>query len=534
MSRDEFADAAGGNPLPVIYRERRGRQAVVSEPDSRIPAARGGRARSRRRALLNLDISLDSVYHSAVSARWTRTRRIHAHTYGRIMTATYRIRKGLDLPITGGPRQVIEDGPVCTRVAVLGPDYVGMRPTMAVAVGDRVALGQVLFEDKKQPGVVHTSPGAGKVLAIHRGAKRALQSVVIELAADADPFPGPPPDVAPDQLTRDQVQDQLVRSGLWVSFRTRPYSRTPAPGSVPHSIFVNAMDTNPLAADPQVVLAGREEGFRAGLTGLSKLTDGPVYLCKAQGAAIGGEGMPGVEVVEFVGPHPAGLSGTHIHLLDPVGPAKTVWTVNYQDVAAMGNLFLTGQLSVERVVSLGGPRACRPRLLRTRAGAWLSELLAGEIEEGDVRIVSGSVLHGRTAAGPVDFLGRFHLQISVLAEGRKRELLGWQMPGWGKFSVKPVFASVLRRRKEFDMTTNMGGGARAMVPFGSYEKVMPLDMLPTHLLRALIVEDTETAQQLGCLELDEEDLALCTFVSPGKYDFGPILRRNLETIEREG
>ncbi len=447
------------------------------------------------------------------------------------MVERIKIKKGLDLPIAGAPEQTISDGPAVGQVAVVGPDYHQMRPTMMVQEGDAVKLGQVLFEDKKNPGVVYTAPGAGTVAAINRGAKRALQSVVIELSgSDEDAF-----EVHANlaDLSREQVRDALVAAGLWPALRTRPYSKVPEIDSAPHSLFVTAIDTNPLAADPRVVLNAHQEDFNKGLTALAKLTDGDVFVCQAVGgSALAGNGK--VQTAEFGGPHPAGLVGTHIHFLDPVGADKTVWYINYQDVIAVGKLLSTGKLWVERVVALGGPAVNKPRLLRTRLGARISDLLAGETAEGEKRVISGSVLSGRAAAGPFDFLGRYHLQISVLAEGREREFLGWQKPGFDKFSIKNVFAAKLSPGKLFNFTTSTEGSERAMVPIGSYESVMPLDILPTFLLRALIVGDTDQAQALGCLELDEEDLGLCTFVCPGKYEYAPMLRHNLERIEKEG
>ena len=441
------------------------------------------------------------------------------------------IKKGLDLPIAGAPEQVIEDGPAIGQVAVLGLDSIDLRPTMAVSEGDAVKKGQLLFEDKRTPGVRYTSPASGKVIGVHRGAKRTLLSVVIEVAGDEEERFAQHKRTAPDQLSRQQVRETLVASGLWPALRTRPYSRVPVPDSAPHSIFVTAMDTNPLAADPQVVLRGHEDDFAMGLTILGKLTDGPVYVCKAPGASISADGA---QVVEFAGPHPAGLPGTHIHFLDPVGAAKTVWYIGYQDVVACGKLFATGSLWTERVVALGGPQVEQPRLLHTRQGACLSELTAGQLKPGENRVIAGSVLAGRVASDPLDFLGRYHAQVSVLVEGREREFLGWQKPGVDKFSIKNVFASKLLPSQLFDFTTSTEGSDRAMVPIGSYEQVMPLDILATLLLRALLVEDTDRAQALGCLELDEEDLGLCTFACPGKYEYGPILRQSLARIEREG
>ena len=447
---------------------------------------------------------------------------------------TIKIKKGLDLPITGACEQVIEEGAQVTRVAVMGPDYIGMRPAMAVKEGDRVKLGQVLFEDKLTAGVRYTSPGAGTVEAVNRGAKRALLSVVVRLDGDEEESFDEHAGTAPGQLTREQARDGLLASGLWTALRTRPFSKVPEPDTVPSSIFVTAIDTDPVAADPAVVIAGREEDFSNGLTVLGKLTDGELFVCSGRGQALPGGEASQVTQAEFDGPHPAGLAGTHIHFLDPVGPEKTVWYVDYQEVMAIGRLFTGGRLSVERVVAFGGPAVKRPRLLRTRLGAKISELVGGELADGEVRVVDGSVLNGRRTEEALDYLGRYSKRVSALVEGREREFLGWQKPGFDKFSVKNVFASRLLGKRSFDLTTNAGGSPRAMVPIGSYEKVMPMDIIPTFLLRALITGDTDQAQALGCLELDEEDLGLCTFVCPGKYDYGPMLRANLEKIEKEG
>ena len=445
-----------------------------------------------------------------------------------------RINKGLDLPITGSPQQQIREGPAVDTVAVLGPDYVGMRPTMSVEVGERVKEGQVLFSDKKTPGVLYTSPACGEVLAVNRGAKRALQSVVVRVAGEDRETFSQYSESQIEQLSAEEVRDNLVRSGLWTAFRTRPFSKVPAPESTPRSIFVSAMDTNPLAARAEVILAEAADDFVLGLKVLCRLTSGKVFVCKRPGAAIPGGDLSAVEMVEFDGPHPAGLPGTHIHFLDPAGREKTVWHLNYQDAAAIGSLFVTGRLDPRRVISLAGPAVKNPRLIRTRLGASIDQLVEGELADGDNRVVSGSVLSGHTSEGPLAFLGRYHLQVSALLEGRQRKFFGWVMPGLDQFSIKNVFASALAPAKRFPLTTEVHGGPRAIVPIGAYEKVMPLDILPTFLLRALEVDDVEQAEALGCLELDEDDLALCTFVCPGKADFGVMLRRNLTIIEKEG
>jgi Na+-transporting NADH:ubiquinone oxidoreductase subunit A len=445
-----------------------------------------------------------------------------------------KIRRGLDLPISGAPEQTIADGPEIRSVAVIGADYHGMKPTMAVQVGDKVKLGQLLFTDKKTEGVRYTAPAAGTVAAINRGARRVLQSVVIDVEGDeAESFAQYDAD-ALASLSDEQVRENLVSSGLWTALRTRPYSKVPAIDSKPNSIFVTAMDTNPLSANPEQIIAEKRDDFVNGLTLLSRLTEGTVFVCKAEGAEVFTGNNSRVSSQEFSGVHPAGNAGTHIHHLDPVSATKTVWTIGYQDVVAVGQLFTTGQLDTNRVVALAGPQVENPRLVRTRLGASLEELTAGQLKAGENRVISGSVFGGRTAAGAFAFLGRYSNQVSVLAEGRGRDMLHYLRAGFDRFSTLGIYISSLMPGKKYDFDTTTNGSERAMVPVGNYERVMPLDILPTQLLRALIVGDTDMAQKLGCLELDEEDLALCTYVCAGKYEYGPILRNNLTRIEKEG
>jgi len=447
-----------------------------------------------------------------------------------------KLKKGFNIPITGAPEQLIQPGPAITTVALIGGDYIDLIPSVLVNEGDRVKLGQPLFTDKKTAGVRYTAPGSGVVTAIHRGAKRVLQSVVIRLEGDEEETFNRYGQQQLIQLSAAQVQENLLASGLWTALRTRPYSKVPAPDSKPHSIFVTAMDTNPLALQPEVVINEYHEDFANGLSVIAQLTEGPVFVCKSPETTILTPPSERLKIAEFSGPHPAGLVGTHIHFLDPVSATKTVWYLNYQDVIAIGKLFTTGRLWVERIIALGGPPVLKPRLLRTRLGANTNDLLLGELQDVECRAISGSVLSGRRAAGWASYLGRYHTQLSVLAEGREREFLGWIMPGKNKFSILNVFLSSLSRAtRKFALTTTQNGSPRAMVPVGNnYEQVMPLDILPTQLLRSLLVGDTEMAQSLGCLELDEEDLALCSFVCVGKYDYGPVLRKNLTQIEKEG
>ncbi|MFA0195570.1 Na(+)-translocating NADH-quinone reductase subunit A [Vibrio artabrorum] len=443
------------------------------------------------------------------------------------------IKKGLDLPIAGTPSQVINDGKSITKVALLGEEYVGMRPTMHARVGDEVKKGQVLFADKKNPGVVFTSPASGKVIEVNRGAKRVLQSVVIEVAGNEQITFNSYEANQLTSLDRETVKTQLVESGAWTALRTRPFSKVPAIDSETQAIFVTAMDTNPLAAEPELIINEQSDAFVAGLDLLSTLTNGKVYVCK-KGTSLPRSGQSNVEEHVFDGPHPAGLAGTHMHFLYPVNAQNVAWSINYQDVIAFGKLFLTGEIYSERVVSLAGPVVNNPRLVRTQIGASLEELTDNELMPGEVRLISGSVLSGVHASGPHAYLGRYHQQVSVLREGRDKELFGWAMPGKNKFSVTRSFLGHMFKGQLFNMTTTTNGSDRAMVPIGNYEKVMPLDMEPTLLLRDLCAGDVDSAQALGALELDEEDLALCTFVCPGKYEYGQLLRECLDTIVKEG
>ncbi|MFV1972499.1 MAG: Na(+)-translocating NADH-quinone reductase subunit A [Thiohalobacterales bacterium] len=448
----------------------------------------------------------------------------------------FTIKQGLDIPIDGKPEQRIHDAPPVTRVALVGADYHSRKrlPTMLVQEGDRVKLGQPVARGKALTDVVATAPGSGIVEKINRGERRFLQSIVIRLEGnDEETFNAyKVADLA--GLNRKQIVENLIVSGLWLALRTRPYSLIADPDTEPDAIFVTAIDTHPLAADPAVIIGEAQQDWLNGLALLSKLTDGKVHVCKAPGAGIPVCEDPSVVETEFQGPHPAGLVGTHIHLLAPVSAEHSIWHVGYQDAIAMGRLFTTGKLPIERIVALCGPAISNPRLVRTRLGASTTELVGNDLRGNDCRVVSGSILSGRRAVEWAAYLGRFHNQVTVLAEGRKRIFLRWLRLGSDFYSSTPIYLGGAGKRRSFPLTTSENGSPRAMVPIGSYERVMPLDILPTQLLRSLVVRDTETAQLLGCLELDEEDLALCSFVCPGKHDFGPILRENLEKIMKEG
>ena len=449
----------------------------------------------------------------------------------------FTIKKGLDVPIAGAPSNEISQH-VPKTVALIGYDYVGMKPTMNVTEGDVVIKGQPVFEDKKRVGVIYTAPASGKVIAINRGERRVFESLVIEVDPNGEETEFKrfnSSELA--NLDSETVEAQLIISGEWTAFRTRPYSRSPDIGARPDALFVTAIDTNPLAFDPMILISEESQAFNDGLAVLSTLTP-KTYVCHHGNADIPKltQTAPNnvTEYHGFVGKHPAGLAGTHIHFLHPLSRGVTVWTIGYQDVIAIGKLFTTGRLFTRRLISLAGPVVNQPHLIATERGASLNELTDGQLQAGDNRVISGSVLSGRKVIAPTAYLGRFHDQVSVLAEGHERPAFHYLSTGKNRFSALPIYISQFFKDKKYNFTSTTNGSPRAMVPIGVFEKVMPQDYLPTQLLRALIVEDIVTAVDLGVLELDEEDPALCTFVSPGKYEFGDILRDNLTRIEQEG
>ena len=412
-----------------------------------------------------------------------------------------RIRCGLDVAVEGRPDGVqITEGPPVRSVGILGRDLRGLRPRLRVGVGDHVALGDVLLEDRAWPTRVVTSPGSGVVSHIARGERRRLSNIVITLGGDEQrTFPSHDRGDLAD-LPRQQVVDRLLASGLWTALRRRPFSEVPLPGDVPAALFVTAMDTRPLALDVEAIVEDARQPFLDGLAVLGRLTEGPLYLCRAPGSEVPAGDERRASVMEFMGPHPAGLVGTHIHELHPVGRTRSAWYVGYQDAIAIGRLFTTGRLVVERIAGLAGPCVRRPRLVRTRQGASIDDLLQGELDGRPARRIAGCVLYGHEAVGTQAWLGLRQDTVAVIPQA----------------------------------AASLQGVPGPLVPVAAHSRVFPFDLPAVPLLRALLAGDIERAEALGCLELDAEDLALSTYICPSKSDYGALLRRTLETLAREG
>jgi Na+-transporting NADH:ubiquinone oxidoreductase subunit A len=445
-----------------------------------------------------------------------------------------KIRRGLDLPIHGAAdgATVVERLDI-EHVGLVPGESVGMKCRPLVEVGAKVEIGSPLYVDRRDPDVVHTSPASGTVTAIHRGERRVVQSIVIRRDGKNSAVAFDVPRL--EKADGAAVRQALLGSGLWGALRQRPFDVVPRHDAVPGAIVVTAIDTRPLAPTPRSVLAGREAAFRAGLEALRRLTSGTTYLCVRAGEDWSALGASGVEVAAFDGPHPAGTPGLHIHKLHPVGAKRTAWHVGYQDVADIGQFFTTGRVPSERVVAIVGPAATAPRLVRTRRGASMAELLANESSARDLRAISGSVFEGReTAPGtPFGFLGRFANQVTLLENETSRRLISWALPLDGRYThTNTLWDKFVRRRLVFDTDTN--GSLRAFVPIGQYESVMPFDVLPTQLVKALATGDVVLAEKLGVLEFAEEDIALCEYVDNSKQPLTAMLREMLDRIEKEG
>ncbi len=449
-----------------------------------------------------------------------------------------KIKNGLDIQIAGLPEHRIDKKRQVKKIALLGDDYIGLRPTFFVSVGDVVKIGQPLFECKKNKGINFTSPAAGKVLAINRGINRKFESIEIEVdGKEEEVIYNSFLSKEINSYTDTEVEELLLESGLWTSIKARPFFKIPKRHTRPDAIFISGMDTNPLAIDPEIIIQSYFDDFKNGMLLLKKLSKGDLHLTLKSNSEINDlftNIKNDIKINYFQGPHPAGNVGTHIHFLNPVSLNKTVWHLGVQDVISIGRIFKYGQLWTERFISLAGPGVISPRYIRTRIGASVSELTSGEIIEGNMRTVSGSVLNGHDTNLPYkNFLGRFHQQITVLKNGGDRRFMGWIIPYLDRISILRMFPSHLFFGKKYNLNTGLNGSHRAIVPIGVYEKVMPLNILATQLLTALVTKDIDKAIKLGVLELVEEDLALCTYVCPGKIDYTVLLREMLEQIEKE-
>ncbi len=452
-----------------------------------------------------------------------------------------RIKKGLDLPLPGGlDSAALEVAPEPGRVALLPQQFWGIKVQLLAQEGDRVQVGSPLFCDRRDPAVLYTAPAAGVVERVVRGDKRMVLAVVVKADNFTEQAPRPRLDAA--RAGRAEIVAALAASGLWPALRQRPFDRVAHSAETPRSIFVTAMDSEPLAASPREAVRGREEHFRVGLEALVKLAEHGVKLCSSaeedwsELRSRNGQALAGVTAHQFRGPHPAGLVGTHIHFLDPVGGPRKVWHLAAQDVADIGEFFATGRVPTARRVAVVGPAASRRAFVATRRGADMGVFAGFAAGGGAVRFIGGSALSGRTAQPGTDegWLGCWDRQVTLLSDETTRDFLGWSAPLGRRWSFTNVYAAKFLGAARLRFDTDLNGSPRAIVPIGVWERVMPLDVLPTQLIKALASDDLEGAEKLGALELAEEDLALCEFVDQSKTPVTALLRTMLTRIEKEG
>ena len=442
--------------------------------------------------------------------------------------ATYTIKKGLNLPIAGSTSTTdCVQGAAAQQVALLPQEAWGIKVQMLVAVGDQVKVGSPLFCDRRDPDVIFTSPAAGTVAAVNRGARRAVQSVVVDVANFDEHAEVPSSDGS-----RASLVATLAASGLWPNLRQRPFDKVALSGTTPQAIFVTATDTNPLAVDPLHLVAGREADVQAGLKAMLTLSGGKVYFNTDGANDWSAFLVEGVEQHGFKGPHPAGNAGVHINALHPVNLERNVWHVDVQNLADMGAYLNSGKVPTARKIAVVGPAASKSEIVETQRGASMN--VFSSYANSTVRFVSGSLLAGATANPGEEkgFLGRFAQQVSIVDDTPEREFINWMKPIGSRWSMSGTYLAKFVK-KSFTTDTDLNGGERAIVPIGSYEKVMPFDIMPTQLIKALASNDVTMAEKLGVLEIVEEDIALCQYVCPSKVDITDMLRTMLTLIEKE-
>lgn len=448
------------------------------------------------------------------------------------MSRSIKLKRGFDIRLDGIAQKKLTGTVSPVLFGVKPIDFPGLIPKLEVKPGVEVLAGSPLFHDKLRPEIKFTSPVSGKIVSVERGDRRKVLEVVIERDGAGSVDFGK---ADPEKLSAGQVKQHLLESGLWPAIRQRPYHVVANPDDQPKAIFISCFDTAPLAPDYNFILENTSiASFRTGLSALSKLTRGKIHLVlKGNGADnLIFDGIEGVEKSFFSGPHPAGNAGVHIHHLDPVNKGEVVWYVNFQEVISIGRLFEEGIYRSEKIVALTGSEIINPQYFRIMSGGAVTPMVSGNIKAGDLRYISGNVLTGSNI-GREGFLGYYDSQITVIPEGNYHEFFGWAAPGLNKYSFSRTFLSSLIPKKSYKLDTNFHGGERAFVVTGQYEKVVPMDIFPMQLLKAIIAQDIDMMENLGIYEVAEEDFALCEFICPSKIEIQSVLRNGLDLMRKE-
>ena len=446
------------------------------------------------------------------------------------MSKTITLSKGLNIRLKGDAEKTLREF-TALHFAVKPTDFIGVFPRMLVKEGDIVKAGTPLFIDKHRENICFPSPVSGTVSEIKRGDKRVLLEVRIEPDGKNEQERFGTAD--PASLTKAEITEKLLKSGLWSLIRQRPYGIIANPDQTPKAIHISAFDTAPLAPDYDFIVKGKGELFQTGLDALAKLTDNKVHLNIGNNtSAKEFLNSRNVDITTFKGPHPAGNVGIQIHHIDPINKGDIVWFAGVQDVITIGNLFKQGVYNSEIILALVGSEVVKTGYYKTRRGACIGKLIEGNIKEGNVRYISGNVLTG-TQIRPDSFTGYYDSAVTVIPEGNYHEFLGWALPGLDKLSFSRSFPSWLMPGKKYTVDTNLHGGERAFVMTGQFEKVLPMDIYPLQLLKAILVEDIDLMENLGIYEVEPEDFALCEFIDTSKTEIQTILRKGLETMRKE-
>lgn len=446
------------------------------------------------------------------------------------MSEVIKIKKGLDIPLSGKAEKVFGQTQLPGLFAVKPTDFHGVVPKMVVKEGDPVKIGTVLFFDKYHPEVKFVSPVSGTLKSVNRGERRRILEVILESDGKDEFVDFGTADIG--SLSSEAVIAKLLEAGAWPYIRQRPYNVIANPTEKPRSIFISGFDTAPLAPDMDFVLTGQEAAFKAGVDVLKKLcVDIHIGLSRESATKVY-QNLNGVQIHRFAGPHPAGNVGVQISQIAPINKGEKVWVIQPQEIVSIGLLFTTGKHDFSRSIVLAGSEVLRPAYFRYRLGASVSELLRNNVTNETLRIISGNVLTGEHIE-PDGYVGFYHTQVTVIPEGNYHEFLGWALPGFGKFSMSRSYFSWLCSNKEYKLDANMHGGHRAIVVSGQYDKVLPMDILPEHLFKAIITEDIDKMEQLGIYEVVEEDVALCEFVCTSKMELQALLRSGIELMIKE-
>ncbi len=447
------------------------------------------------------------------------------------MSTSYLIKKGLDIKLLGDSEKTIVDYHA-KRFAIKPTDFIGVFPKMMVAEGDIVKAGDPLFYDKNRNNLIFTSPVSGKVTTLKRGAKRKLLEVVVEADSlnESVVFKTNPP----EKLKREEIVEHLLKSGIWPMIRQRPYATIANPADKPKAIIIPAFDTSPLAPDFDLIVHGQGDAFQAGLDALTKLTEGTVHLnvdAKNTTSKVF-LNSKGVQINSFSGPHPAGNVSVQVSRISPMNKGDIIWYLYPQDVISIGNFFLTGKPDFDRIIALAGSEVLKPKYYKTKLGACIDQIVAGNVTEGNNRFISGNVLTGEKIEKD-GFVGFYQSLVTVIPEGDYAEFFGWLLPGFNKFSFSKTFLSWMFPNRKYRLDTNLHGGHRSLVMTGKYEQVFPFDIYPMTLLKAIMVEDIDAMENLGIYEVDAEDFALCEVIDTSKTEMQTIVRKGLELMRQE-